>query len=209
MKINHWFLILVLWPLLGAANDKTLKLFNIDTQIHDNTKQVFIPHHGEGRFGSYLAMNINYPPILQLLKQLQQSEGQLNARGEAHITVLTPIEYFDVLRNKLTIEQIDQVARAQDIQASQFKLVCLGRGQAILKSGWQQTYFVVVKSEALLKLRQTIQALYIKHGGVAKDFEPTEFYPHITVGFSERDLHLSDGVIKDKQACYAQVGLKE
>jgi 2'-5' RNA ligase len=205
MKIANRVLIFWFFPLFCLADSR---LFKLDSQVHNNNNQLFIPHHGSGRFGNYLAMSINYPSIEQFNKQLIASVGKLNNRGEAHITVITPIEYYDVLRDKLTIEQLDQIAQAQHIQASEFKPVCLGRGQAKLKGDWQQAYFIVVKSAALLKIRQSIEALYIKHGGGADDFEPAKFYPHITVGFSDRDLHLSDGVIKDKRSCYAPITVK-
>ena len=104
----------------------------------------------------------------------------------------------------VTIEEIDHIARRMNIQASKFKVVCLGRGTKDDMS----TYYVVVKSEDLLNIRKEIETLFIKKGGEKRKFRAENFFPHITVGFTKRDLHESDGVIKDETSCIKPIELK-
>jgi hypothetical protein len=74
----------------------------------------------------------------------------------------------------------------------------LGRGQ----KNEDFTYFLVVKrneNAVIWKLRQAIQSQLPKE---KQDlFDPNHFYPHVTVGFTQGDLHEKDGVIKDRRAC--------
>ena len=60
------------------------------------------------------------------------------------------------------------------------------------------TYFVVVQSEDLISIRKKIQDSFVGKGGDKNDFNPLNYFPHITLGFTKRDLHESDGVIKGK-----------
>ncbi len=178
--------------------------FVLSAEIYNNQQQQFIAHHGEGRFGSYLTMNINYAPMKDLFDQVAASyPAKLKSRGEAHVTVVTPPEYYDQLRSHLSMVEID--ALAANIQSSTFSVVCLGRAAVEINQQQQSALFIVLDSPELLAIRQQIQALYVKKGGNAADFNPTHFYPHITLGFTARDLHESDGVIKDKKSCYAQL----
>lgn len=188
-----------------ASRDASLVLAK---QVHNNQQLSFTPHHGEGRWGKYLTMNINYAPINQLFNQLSpQRPKPLKNRGEAHITVITPVEFYQVLGKKLSIEQISQIARDHHIQSATFEVVCLGRGQATVENVLEETFFVVVNSKDLVNIRRKIQALYIEQGGAAEDFNPNHFFPHITLGFSARDLHENDGVIKNSASCYRQLQL--
>lgn len=193
--------LLALVPLLCSGAQETYYLPN---KVHNNQAQPFVPHHKEGLFGSYLTMAVNYTPVKTLFEQLP---GALKTRGEAHVTVITPVEFYQVLSSKVTIAQIDQIAMQQHIQASAFKTVCLGRGQKKSKgkAKVESTYFVVINSEGLLNIRHKVHALFVEQGGQADAFDPNHFYPHITVGFSSKDLHESDGVIKDDTACIASL----
>ncbi len=195
--------LLGLVPLLCLAAQPSYYLPN---QVHNNQAQPFVPHHKPGQFGSYLTMTVNYTPVKTLFEQLP---GLLKNRGEAHVTVITPVEFYQVLRSKVTIAQINQIALQQQIQASTFTAVCLGRGQKKSKDKGktkvESTYFVVINSDDLLNIRRKVHALFVKQGGQAEAFEPNHFYPHITVGFSSKDLHKSDGVIKDRAACIGQL----
>lgn len=184
--------------------------FTLSDKVHHNSKQTFKPHHGEGRFGSYLTMAVNFAPIKKLFEQFsahytEQHSINLKSRGEAHITVITPPEYHDILKSKLTMAEIDAIALGSNIQSANFDVVCLGKGNAMIKNKPQVAFYVVVNAVELLNIRQKIQALYIKKGGNVDDFQAEQFYPHITLGFSSRDLHESDGVIKGAQSCYADL----
>jgi hypothetical protein len=197
--------IIFLFSILPLFCQAAQESFVLSNKIHSNDAKPFIQHKGAGRFGSYLTMTINYPPVRALFKQLAEGETKLKTRGEAHITVVTPLTFYDVLSKKISIEQINKIALKQKIQSADFEVVCLGRGQATIKDKLESAYFVVVKSKALLSIRRDIQASYVKQGGQAGDFAPEHFYPHITLGFTARDLHISDGVIKDRRACIASL----
>jgi hypothetical protein len=88
-----------------------------------------------------------------------------------------------------------------NLQGSHFRPLCVGKGSAKIKDQEHSTYFVVVDSENLFKIRKAVQDLYVSHGGKATDFNPDLFYPHVTLGYTERDLHYEDGVMKDATAC--------
>ncbi len=195
-------LLVALTSLTSFAGDK-LKL---QDSVFDNSDLPFIVHNGEGRFGSYLTMEVNFEPVADLFKQLLlQKRFQLTNRGEAHITVITPIEYFDVLKSKVTIEEINLIARDLKIQSSRFSTVCLGRGQAQVEGKKEKTFYVVVKSEDLIEIRKEVHNLFVSRGGDRSLFNPEEYYPHITLGFTKRDLHESDGVIKSEESCHKNI----
>jgi len=182
-------------------------IFKINPNIHNNKNIQFISNKAKGAFGTYLTMNINYSPMRELFSSFTKSEPniKLKSRGEAHITVITPIEYNKVLKNKITIKEIEQIALKNKIQSSKFEITCLGRGQKIIDNKNEQTYFIVVKSKNLLDIRTEIQELFISKGGNPKDFKANNYYPHITVGFTKRDLHENDGIIKGKNSCYKEI----
>jgi 2'-5' RNA ligase len=182
------------------------KRFVLDNSIHNNQTTRFISHHGPGRFDAYLTMNIHYPPVKALFAQLAADHPlKLKNRGEAHITVITPPEFADVLQHKISIVDIDKIAAEMAIQSSAFSVLCLGRGTAQIKQQPVGTFYLLVESTALLNIRHKIHALYVLRGGQSTAFIPTDYFPHITLAFSVRDLHESDGVIKNRQSCYAKL----
>ena len=153
----------------------------------------------------YVEMKVPYEPIAQLKKEIEAREGvTLQSRGEAHITVITPPE-MSVLRTRLSLEQINGTIEKSGIQSLPFQLQCLGRGQ--LKQGERRlaTYFLVVKAPGLLQVRETLRQQFIAAGGERQSFVVERFRPHVTVGFTERDLHAEDGVIKDSRSCVYKV----
>lgn len=189
------FLVLFL-SFLNLAASKELTLSS-DIQKGELVK--FIPHTGSGKFGSYLSLNLPYPPAKALYDQVQKSEGiKIKTRGEAHITVITPVEFDEILSPAgVSISEINAIAEEKAIQSSKFDIVCLGRAT----KGKLATYYVVVKSQDLLSIRSAVEELYLKKGGKADGFSASNFHPHITIGFTKRDLHESDGAIKDVKSC--------
>jgi 2'-5' RNA ligase len=153
---------------------------------------------------NYLSMQIEFAPILSLKKQIEQSTGLvLTDRGEAHITVLTPPE-VTILKTKLSFLQLLEAIDHKTLQNEVFEVICLGLGtfQKL------RTYFVVVSSPGLLKRREKVALAFEKAGGAVGSFKPLEFFPHITTGFVGRDLHLQDGVIKDRRSCTASLKMR-
>jgi 2'-5' RNA ligase len=192
---------LILLALLFSTN--AYAFMGLDGKVVD-----FVAHTEDRPFGSYLTMNVSFGEIKTIFDTVKKTyKLPLKNREEAHITVITPPEYDKVLKSLVTIQEITKIAKAMKIQESRFNTICLGKGEANLKGKKAHTFYVVVESAALLKIRNKIQQLYVKRGGDKSKFLVDKFYPHITVGFTPRDLHESDGVIKDKKSCIADVPL--
>ena len=168
----------------------------------------FIPHQGPGPFDSYLTMEIPYAPVKKLYKDLSNRLGaNLITRGEAHITVITPPEFTGELKSYITMEEINALAVEMEIQKSQFAIKCLGSGSLIIDEKLEKTFYIVVESQDLLKIRRRILETIQARGGSPTLFKPERFFPHITVGFSKRDLHESDGIFKDATTCIEKIEL--
>lgn len=165
----------------------------------------FTSHQG-GQYAYWLADTINPAAIADLKQQVEASlnNAPLLDRGEAHITVITPPEY-NVLKPHLNADSIDNIALQHGIQQAKFMPLCLGRAR-ITKNGMVlSSYFIVVKSPQLLEIRQAIFEEYVKHGGEPSQFDPDHYTPHITIGFTQRDLFESDGIYKQHNACIADL----
>lgn len=170
----------------------------------------FIPHTEDKKFGSYLAMNLEAEPFVNLKSYIEKKlKLPLKSRGEAHITVITPPEFDNVLKKHLSIQKISDLAKQMEIQKSDLKYICVGQGLLTKETKAQKTFYVVIESQKLLKIREAIHQEYVKNGGNSADFQWNHFYPHITVGFTDRDLHEEDGVIKDQKSCLFDLPIKK
>ena len=167
----------------------------------------FLAHEGVGAFDSYLSMNLPFAPAEALWKALEKELKQpLKNRGEAHITVISPPEFSQVLGKVLTIKEINEIATKMAIQNARFTSLCLGRAQINLEGKPEQAYFVVVRSEDLVNIRRAIFERYVTKGGEASLWDPLHFYPHITIGFTKQDLHEEgNGVRKGINACFCEL----
>jgi 2'-5' RNA ligase len=200
-------LLLAQTPLLPAMESGSAIVFA--SSMHDSV--AFIPHIGAGDFDNYLAMNLPFAPVQNLREQLERLLGKtgttpLKHRGEAHITVITPPEYAKVLSKVLSMNDVNRIADSLHIQRAKFDVLCVGRAQIALDGRPEQTYFVVVQSADLLAIRRAVFKRYVERGGEPSLFDPTHFYPHITIGFSKRDLHEEgDNVRKGQQCCIIAV----
>ena len=202
--------LLVVWALgvlqLGCPDRQPIS-FDVDARLLDANSVPFVPHSGEGPFDNYLAVNLPFAPAQALLADVEAFFGQeLVSRGEAHITVITPVEYQRIA-DHLDIAAIDALAGAS-VQSTSFDVVCLGRATADLGSGTESTFFLVVDAPALVGLRRAVQEALVAAGGSRELFDPMSYAPHITLGFTLRDLHERDGAVKDPRACIAGVRLK-
>lgn len=178
--------------------------WKIDQSIFE--KQSFVPHVENKPFGRYLIMDIKFPPVKNLFKSLDKHLGgklsKKNARTEAHITTITPPEFDKVLSSVLTIEEINQLALDMKIQEADFTIMCVGKGS--FKK--DDTYYLVVVSRKLKEIRKRIYDLYKSKGGEPSKFDPELFYPHITIGYTNKDLHLGPhGVKKGLNSCWGKV----
>ncbi len=176
----------------------------LPTDIYHNEEQIFYSHSGDGAFDNALAMNIHYGPIQNLRQQMNKALGKelnyfktWNENGEAHITVVTPVEYFDVLKSKLNMKEIDGIAERYDIQSSRLTILGIGSAKVTIDAKNEETFFVIVDSADLRLIRQMIFYEFTRRGGDRSAFDPTWFFPHITIGYTKRDLHEADGVKKN------------
>ncbi|MEM7084370.1 MAG: 2'-5' RNA ligase family protein [Pseudomonadota bacterium] len=166
----------------------------------------FVPHTGTGKFQRYLAQNVPFSPIENLRHDLENTLDQkLSHRGEAHITVITPPEY-ERLSSALSIDSINLLL-ANRIQQQEFSIDCLGTAEKTIDGVTIATYFLVIQSPDLERIRKEIARHYRDAGGSPPAFT-SYYYPHITIGFLNRDLHASDSVFKDQRHCISKVQLK-
>ena len=195
--------LLLLWPTLALS-------YELEARGLDGTSEPFIAHQGPGQWDSYLALNLPFASAAELRAAIEEREGVvLKHRGEAHVTVVTPIEYWQYLRPVgITMEDIHLLARQARLQSARLSAVCLGQGQAPLADRLESTYFVVVKSPELVKLREELEDLYLLRGGDPLGFRASWFFPHITIGFTKDDLHESNGVIKDERSCVSSLTIR-
>lgn len=143
---------------------------------------------------NYVSLDLEYPEYQETLNKLDTFLGKdLVNRGEAHITVITPPE-FKTLNSKVSPEVIHQ--EWENWKTKSFKKVCLGEGTVKENKKVLKTYYVVVETPEILAFRE-----YLKSKYEVTDFKASVFYPHITLGFTEKDLHFEQGVIKDKKSC--------
>jgi hypothetical protein len=157
---------------------------------------------------NYVTLDLKYEKYSAILTALTQEVGPLKNRGEAHITLITPPEFNALTTtagSKITAEQIHELFKTSGLTDKDFKEICLAHGQREINGQKMSTYYVVVKSKKLLKWRQQVA----KTSQVSKkDFNPNVFYPHITLGFTDRDLHFEDGLIKNSKTCDKKLARK-
>ncbi len=167
---------------------------------HVNDRVPFVVHNGSGAEKEiYLARNISFQPIAELCDQISNVYRVLKNRGEAHITIVTPPEYTSKLNGFVSVEEMNSVALKHDIQGVPFDIIGLGSGSISVEGGVEETFYLVVRSPGLSQIRETIFNLALSRGAKISADEFV-FYPHITVGFTLRDLFIQDGIIKDSQS---------
>jgi hypothetical protein len=181
-------------PALAGNSGEVMK---ISKTVFNTDKEQFIPHTDDHPFGSYIIQYLPYEPVKSFFRDLEKKTNQkLKNRGEAHITIITPVEYNTILKPFVSIQEITDLALKMDIQSWDFKILGLGKAQAEVNKKTEQTYYIIVRSLKALEFRSRVFDMYVKNGGHASRFDPFQFYPHITVGFTQRDLYESDGIFK-------------
>lgn len=200
------FLIFFALSPLGAES------FSLSQKIYESKNLPFQSHMGKEKYSNYVVVDIPFVPISELYRELESFlQVDLKNRGEAHITVITPLEYEDILKDKISVQELHQLAKEHSIQKSSFSVICLGKGT--LKGvnpkskPHKSTYYLVVESEDLLRFRRKVESLFVKRGGEEGAFDAEHFFAHITLGFTHRDLHENEGIIKDKHSCYADLNM--
>ncbi len=166
-------------------------------------KMPFLSHTGSGAFDNALALNFPYEPIKALRKPIEVAIGRSleffkswDPLGEAHVTVITPPEISNVLSKHLTMNEIEAIAVSNKIQQSDVLVLGIGSGKKQINGVIEETFFVIVDSQNLRRIRNEVWKAYVKKGGDPKSWDPTWFFPHITIGYTKQDIHEPD-VIKN------------
>lgn len=141
-------------------------------------------------YPQYLSYPLEYSDYQRILNSLENSlRIKLKNRGEAHITLITPPEYAE-LKKFISEEELHQ-RTAEFLETKPlFRHICIGEGVLAEK----KTYFIVISSKDIYNFRKTLS-------NPGSTFDPNNYYPHITLGFTDHDLHIQDGLIKDTNRC--------
>lgn len=172
------------------TDDKPVSSLFIDST---KTRGITFKTNAEpGPYGSYITLALDYPKYEKVFNQLKKDYPLLKNRGEAHITALTPVEYNCHFKPAgTTIKQLESVIE-EFIKSNSYKMDFSIQRLGSHQVDQKETFFIIVESQDLLKLRQKWATL------PQKGFKAENFYPHITLGYTDQDLHSSQGVIKDE-----------
>ena len=110
-------------------------------------------------------MTLDYEPFSVLFEDLQKKFGKLKNRSEAHVTLVTPPEFDEVLSSFLTMKEIDALAASAGIQGVKIKPVCIGKAQAQVNGSTEATYFIVLNSNEIIDFRRKVFAAFVVKGG--------------------------------------------
>jgi len=196
-------------PYTPLKTAKAASTLSISDNVYRTDRVNYEVHMGPKPFQSWIQQTLDFAYVKPLFDQVQKMiKKPLTSRGEAHITLITPPEYDQVLKPAgITMDDLNKLAVKMWIQKAEFKVKCLGRARVPLKYPTEadEVYFIVVESDDLLKIREEIQKMYISRGGEPSLFAAHAFWPHVTLGYTFRDMFLGDGVWKDTNACWADL----
>ena len=204
MKIQTLIILtLVSCKILAQNNDRIL--IEISAQTKNTSSMPFYTHTGdEDSFKNVLALNVEYYQIKKIRKIIEDKIGKhlkfftaWNINGEAHVTTITPPEYKDHLRFHISMKRINEIATKMEIQNTELEILGIGSGNQLIEAKVETTYFLIVDSAKLRKIRHAIFREFIDNGGNPKSFDPTWFFPHITIGYTKSDIHENSGLIKN------------
>ncbi|KAL6762462.1 hypothetical protein V8C86DRAFT_2518281 [Haematococcus lacustris] len=209
------FLALLAGP-AAAFLQPTAPLFRVDKQALDGSKVAFTPRvfgNATNKYaGSWLGFQLSWALYEPIFAQLNSTAGvaPLVNRADVYITTISTAEYAVLSSlSSITIQDINAIAMASDIQASSFVPHCVARFRKSLVTPAvvDEAYNVPASSADLVAIRQRVSDLYQMLGGEPGMFNPTSFLPHITLGFSRRNMGDADGVFKGENACWAPISL--
>jgi hypothetical protein len=95
------------------------------------------------------------------------------------------------------MKRIEAIADQYDIQEARLSILGIGSAKGIVNGKQAETFFLIVDSAQLRNIRQQIFYAFVREGGDRGSFDPTWFFPHITIGYLETDLHESNGILKN------------
>jgi hypothetical protein len=183
------FMVLLLF---GCANrSREIGAQKFSDEIYQNLNLPYLPAEDS------LRMLIRKEPLLEFYNKWDYpAKNELSPPDDFFITVIYPSEY-KVLLTKLSKNEIDLIAKGKHIQNSRFNIICIGK--------YQDDFLLPVNSDDLVRIRMTLNELYLKRGGDSTAFNPTLYRPYIELSDMESDTKLSANM--DKDLCVEKVGV--
>lgn len=86
--------------------------------------------------------------------------------------MVTPPEFNLLANASVTLDEINNIARQHRIQASRFRVICLGREDVEVNNEQYIVYQLIVDSRDLRNIRRAIFQLYASKGGNTALFNP-------------------------------------
>lgn len=166
------------------------------------SRPAFISHE------DWFAIPLVFAPVAKLRAELEKRTGKtLLHRGEAHLTLITPPEWA-ILSQVLRMKDVEALAAKKKVQERPFTVRCVKKVTATLAGATEESWFIAVSAPELLDFRKDVWRLYMVKGGPSDDFNWRRWAPHITVGFTKRDLYDEDLINKEKADCAYPVTLE-
>lgn len=135
----------------------------------------------------YWSLPVDHVKIQKIRLALEKRLGHsLKHRNESHITLITPPEWAQLQSHPSNANN----PAAWPEKINNYQVLCLAESKI---SPQQVTYYLVIRLEDAQAWRE--------HMFKQKNLRPPAYFPHITVGFINQDLHLKDGVRKDQSQC--------
>ncbi len=182
----------------GAEKDYK---YQIASDVYQTLNIAFKPH------ADSLKMMVRDWPLVHLHKQwLKDHPSADNLPQEFFIPVLNKEEY-KILREHLSKDEIESVAKENFLQNSRFDIKCIGKMDYEVKGGQESEYFVRLESDDLIKIRYNLKKLYLHKGGVEELFYPTTYNPYIVFASTKPGLIPSGWKAKDN--CIEPLGITE
>jgi hypothetical protein len=189
---------------IGNGNDEWKKAppLKMAAKSFDPKSDGFVSH------GNYLAVQPPGSPFREVVSELEKRvSGKLQSDSSAQVTVISPAEY-EILKTKINMKEIEDIALWLEIQSADLKPVCVGQGLEKVDGLNEQSYFVVLKSDTLTRIRREISSLFIERGGDIDVFMPDQYQPSLPLGFTMAETSASQAaaqsnvlVSKDQNTC--------
>jgi 2'-5' RNA ligase len=208
MTNTYKLLILAVFFLTSSTYAKIT--VNISNSLKDNSHMKFITHvSSPSSYTNALALNIDNSQIIRIRELIELNldikldffKGW-NINGEAHVTTISPPEFVNQLRKYISMNRINEIAIEQRIQLANIKILGIGSGHTLIEGKKETTFFLIVDSKKLRSIRHKIFQEFTSRGGNPKDFDPTWFFPHITIGYTKTDIHENSGLLKNLKFSY-------
>lgn len=169
----------------------------------------YVPFSDQFSEDGALIMNVDYQAVADVRRQIEEIyDLELEDRGEAHITVITPPEaqgwFTESEKGIRDYYSTDAMIAnySPDLQFTYFEVVCVGMQE---NDDGRKVFYLVVDAPGLIETRDDIKliaGMNAEEMGEELEFDPFAYDPHITIGFVEGDVH---GVSKGQDTCVQDI----